>query len=231
MGHEIEIQQTITDGQRARLATALGLNTENEIDGAVSAIVETILAHHLWIAAQNRTPNRAKSKRKLEQIALAARKLRLLLSDFDVFHSIGNIIEKEDIYPTQIAKLFHRRPLWSNEEPNIFDMIGLLGNIDINATLMAKDDNSFSFYYMLPTMRETNREFNANLLWPRLFKFWEMAGNKVASTPDGPTFRFLVLVHEIAQIDAPKPDSLRSACERWRTDPMREQPMEIPWGA
>ncbi|TXN06697.1 hypothetical protein FV222_04855 [Methylobacterium sp. WL103] len=231
MNREKEIQETFSDAQRLRLKTFLNLGNESELNEAVISIVETILVHHLRIAAKKSIPNRVKSKKKLLQIAAAARKLEVLLSDFDISRSIGNFIEEADIYPPELSKLFHRRPLWSDDEVSIRDMFGMLCNIELNATLLAKNDKSFSFHYMLPTVQEANRDFDANALWPRLFKFWEMAGNKVAATPEGPTFRFLALVHEVAMIKAPDPDALRSACERWRTDPMREQPEKIPWVA
>lgn len=229
MKHEAEIQEAFSPDQRAKLAVALNLESETEIDNAVFAVVGTILAHHVGVAAKARNPDRVKSKRKLRQIADAARKLRILLADFDVSNSFGNVLKQSDFFPPEVAKIFNRRPLWSDEETSIRDMFGMLQNIDLNATLMAEDDRSYSFYHMLPTMETANREFDASALWPRLFKYWEMAGHKVAATPDGPTFRFLSLIHEVAELEPPKLGSLRSACERWRADPMRSQDEAIPW--
>lgn len=229
MDHEAEIQRTLTADQRMRLAAALGLTSEKQIDDGVSAIVGTIVAHNMLLAARKRTPDRTKTKRKLLQIADAARKLKLLLCDTEVSQSIGNEIAHCEITPPHMAKLFHRRPLWGDDEVDIKDMFGMLQQIDLNASAMAESDSVFSYYYLLPSQQMANRDFDAGILWPRLFKYWELAGNKVASTPDGPTFRFLGLIHEIADIDPPKLGSLRSACERWRTDPLRDQSEEIPW--
>lgn len=229
MAPENEMLEAFSADQRRQLAEALGLKCTEEIEAAVLAIVQTIIFHHLMIAAKNRTPKRVKAKRKLLQIADAARKLHLLLSDFEISNSIGNEIGKLEIFSPEMAKVFHRRPLWIDDEVSVHDMLGMLKNIDMNATLLATKDKSFSYHYMLPTMHEANRNFDANMLWPRLFKFWEMAGNVVAATPDGPTFRFLGLIHEVAKIQPPELGSLRSACERWRTDPMRELHEEVPW--
>lgn len=231
MSAEDEIRDTFSLEQKIRLKSALKLKDDEELELAISVIGGTIMAYHLMVAARNRNPNRQRSKQKLLQIAAAARKLSLLLSDFSVSHSIGNELEALELVPPKVAKIFHRRPLWSDDEVQIKDMFEMLGNIDINARILAKDDRSFSYYYMLPTVQDVNRDFDANTLWPRLFKFWEMAGNKVASTPNGPTFLFLSLIHEVAGINAPELGALRSACERWRTDPTRTRSEDVPWVA
>ena len=231
MSAEDEIRDSFSLEQKIRLKSALKLKDDEELELAISVIGGTIMAYHLMVAARNRNPNRQRSKQKLLQIAAAARKLSLLLSDFSVSHSIGNELEALELVPPKVAKIFHRRPLWSDDEVQIKDMFEMLGNIDINARILAKDDRSFSYYYMLPTVQDVNRDFDANTLWPRLFKFWEMAGNKVASTPNGPTFLFLSLIHEVAGINAPELGALRSACERWRTDPTRTRSEDVPWVA
>ncbi|MCP2082215.1 UNVERIFIED_ORG: hypothetical protein J2W74_003401 [Methylorubrum zatmanii] len=231
MDYQDELQSTFSEDQRSRLKDALNLSSEDEVCAAVEAMAGTLLFYNLALAARNRVPRRTESKKKLLHIAAAARKLRILLSDFDVSRSISDDIEEVDLLPPHVAKVFHRRPLWSVDEVTVYDMLGMLRNIDISATMLACDDKHFSSHYMLPNTNEVNRNFNANTLWPRLFKFWEMAGNKVASTPDGPTFRFLALIHEVAQIDPPEPGALRSACERWQADPARERSEPIPWVA
>ncbi|MFC5556486.1 hypothetical protein [Methylobacterium iners] len=231
MNFDEELTDVFSADQRARLKAALNLTSEIEVDSASIAIAGLLLGYFLKLAAKNRIPTRVKSKQKLLQIAAAARKLNILLSDFTLTRNVTAGLEEADLLPPELAKIFYRRPLWGTDDLNVHDMPGLLQNIDTNATRLATNDRSFSFHYMLPTMQEANRDFDATVLWPRLFKFWELAGNKVASTPDGPTFRFLTLIHEVAQIKGPNPDSLRSACERWRTDPMRKRKEDVPWAA
>ena len=227
-----EIDDAFSAEQLVTLGQLLNLKNDEEIRGAAAGIFGVLVGHMLTLSASERIPDRTEKKKKLGQIGKTARKLELLLRDFDLTAPLTDAPSQDNPnFPALkgMARMLYRKPLWDLEQVKVFDLIELLVYLRVNAYRLMDNDDSFSFYFMLPPANRISRDFVANSIWPRLFKLWEMAGRKVACSPKGPTMRYLQFIHEVAGLEAPSASALRTAVERWGDDPTRDRPELAPW--
>ncbi len=90
--------------------------------------------------------------------------------------------------------------------------------LEERATRQATDPSEFARVRHLPLNVNTKNpevQIATQKLWPELFELWVSLGKRLSSTEDGPTHRFLKLVHKVADLPEPKRSTLRDAVEDW----------------
>jgi len=83
------------------------------------------------------------------------------------------------------------------------------------AQALAGDDERFRAAHGLLSAASSNTHPAILVLWPVLFRLWSDAGKKLAETPGGPLYRFVVFAHREMRLEPPKQSTFRAAVRRF----------------
>jgi len=204
-----------TRDQVTTLQSMLGLD-DYETASKIAAYITSILSSvEYYIEARKKVPRDSDEQERLRDIAKLARKLRL--------------VSNEPV----LRSLFSRPEGPRSGMGLTFDEIAEIGrrpkefllNLEIlaeQATRQAKDDAEFArVRTLLPnvTTKDAEVQIAARILWPRLFDIWTSIGKrKVAWSKEGPTYRFIALVHVVGDLPQPTQSTLRKAIRSWKSE-------------
>lgn len=198
-----------TRDQVTKLQSMLGLDdyeTASEIASFITSILGSVKYH---TEARKRVSRDSDEKESLRDIAKLAKQLHRHLSHEPTLQSLLSRPKRSrggrGITLAEIAEI-GRRPK---------ELLLNLQTLVEQATRQAEDDAEFACVRMLlPNVNTKDPEVQiaTRMLWPQLFDIWMGIGKrKLAKTPNGPTHRFIALVHEVGDLPEPKASTLRDA--------------------
>jgi hypothetical protein len=151
--------------------------------------------------------------RRLEKISKLARELANLLeiepaSDFFVRPDTLNLVDGASVSD------FRAEVEGARDE-----FIKRLRQVEHRAVQFQKDRISHRIGLGLVPNPSDQRNPEVALLWPALFKHWELYfGREVAKTENGPLHSFVNLVHEVLGLDPAAHRTFRDAVDRWKNE-------------
>jgi hypothetical protein len=203
-----------TRDQVDELQSMLGLDDHETASMIAEAITDVLAKCERLVEARKQVPPDGDAKERLRKIALHAKQLERLLSQEPAIQSLLSRPKRSgDRKGMRISEIreIGRRP------KEILENLRILA---AQAPLQAEDDSEFArVRELLPNVNTKNPEVlvATRILWPELFELWADLGKPLAWTDNGPTYRFIELVHTVADLPPPKQSTLRDAIRAWKT--------------
>ena len=161
----------------------------------------------------NKFPPDSDEKERLRDIARHAKQLERLLSQEPAIQSLLSRPKRSG--DRQGMTLSEIREI--GQRPK--ELLENLRILATQATLQAEDYSEFArVRELVPNVNTKNPEVlvATRILWPELFELWVDLGKPLAWTENGPTYRFIALVHTAADLPPPKQSTLRDAIRTWK---------------
>jgi hypothetical protein len=187
-----------------RLKSILGYGDRSTAESAANQILTAVGSCQMTAYFFETWPNAKASKRRLSTIASTSRKLSALLSDIKSQGLLGTVLASEEgsQSKSQDVSLFGQYE-WPKLALSVMSDLEHAARRAINLIERGEFEEQ--------TLRPSNIKFNnaktaivVRELWPTLFRIWAEAGKNVAGTENGPTYKFVMFVHDVYNLEIPK---------------------------
>jgi hypothetical protein len=201
--------------QMEELQSMLRLKSHDEALIAAAVITGQLMFCQQLIEGREKVPSTKAAKRRLNRIAVGTKELARLLAEEpaaeDLIRRPGSLVSRLD----ENGEI-DLSALREADKEHLKELISTLLVISKNAELHAIDDSTFRVSRRLHPASNTSTEIITRTLWPTLFTVWELAGEQLTWTENGPTHRFVNLVHSAVDLEAPSASTLRDAIRVWK---------------
>jgi hypothetical protein len=202
-----------TRAQVDQLQSMLDLDNHDTATMVAEGITEVLSRCERHVEARKQVPPDSDEKERLRDIARHAKQLERLLSQEPAIQSLLSRPKRSG--DRQGMTLSEIREI--GQRPK--ELLENLRILATQATLQAEDYSEFArVRELVPNVNTKNPEvlIATRILWPELFELWVDLGKPLAWTENGPTYRFIALVHTAADLPPPKQSTLRDAIRTWK---------------
>lgn len=202
-----------TRSQVDELQSMLGLDNHDTATMVAEGITGLLHRCERLVEARKQVPPDSDAKERLRHIARHAKQLERLLSKEPAIQSLlARPKRSGDREGTSLSDLREA----GRRTKELLENLRILAT---QATRQAEDDSEFArVRELVPNVNTRNPEVlvATRILWPELFELWVDLGKPLAWTENGPTYRFIALVHTAADLPPPKQSTLRDAIRTWK---------------